>query len=421
MHKLIGLLLIALLSACGGGGTSGSNVSNCTLKAYDSTYPNSYLGSNNIPSANQKFISSVMRGMGLKDYYPHANNNCSLQSDYARLLYKKTLDRLQDINVDTVEIYQYGPVNDFTASTWVADESKWQIPKSELKWFVEEAHSRNIKVTLLWQLWSVDSKGNQIKTVNPTESEMVTVLRGWHDIILSMAKISNEFNIDNLNIQWSAFGYSIVSTYSETATQEFLSIISDIRKVYNGKLFIGTPRFYDNRIIEKVDGIVVSLTPSNWSYYDNLNISVGLLKQRYMDAIDGIYLDFSLYSNMDVKNIPIIWDFNIQSRDRALLEGWVEDGFCITPTSNGAPVSYDNPLCIQKNYVTDFSVQALAIEGAFEAISAQSYFNTKGVNFSTSYWHTDTLTPGPEGFPNLSQSIRGKPAEKIVKYWFSKI
>ena len=35
------------------------------------------------------------------------------------------------------------------------------------------------------------------------------------------------------------------------------------------------------------------------------------------------------------------------------------------------------------------------------------------------YWLTDTLIPGEEGFPNLSQSIRGKPAEEIVKYWYT--
>ena len=170
---------------------------------------------------------------------------------------------------------------------------------------------------------------------------------------------------------------------------------------------MGTPRFYDKRIIEKVDAIVIPLSPSNWSFVDDANISVSLLKDRYKDAIIGKYLDFSLSSNMLPANIPVIWDFNIQSRDKALSQGWVEDGFCV---SN----------CIQNTYVTDFSIQALAIEGAFQAIKEQTYFKTYGVNFSTGYWHTDTLTSGSEGFPNLSQSIRGKPAENIVKYWYSK-
>ena len=272
---------------------------------------------------------------------------------------------------------------------------------------MKEAHSRNIKVTLVWQLWPTDSKGNQINTTNPSETEMLKVLRGWHNVITDMAKFSGTNNVDNLYIQWSAFYYPVVTTYTESATQEFLSIIADIRSVFNGKLFMGTPRFYDKRIIEKVDAIVVPVSPSNWSYNDDLNISVSLLKQRYSDAITGAYLEYSLYTGMDPKNIPIIWDFNIQSRDKALSQGWVEDGFCVAS-------------CIQNTYTTDFSVQALAIEGAFEAIREQTYFKTYGINFSTGYWHTDTLVPGPEGFPNLSQSIRGKPAENIVKQWFKK-
>lgn len=413
MRILISLVALFLV-ACGGGGGAGSSntvtqpaVTSCILKTYSTSYPNNYNGSNTIPTPTQRFANNVMRSIGVKDYYPTDNNNCSTVAEHSRLLYKKTLDRLQANNVDTVEIYQYGPVTNFNNAIWTSNENSWQIPKNELIWFIQEAHSRNIKVTLVWQLWPNDSLGNQINTTNPTEIEMLRVLRGWHNIIMDMARFSNTNSVDNLYIQWSAFHYPIVTTYTESATLEFISIIDDIRSVFSGKLFMGTPRFYDKRIIEKVDAIVIPLSPSNWSFVDDANISVSLLKDRYKDAIIGKYLDFSLSSNMLPANIPVIWDFNIQSRDKALSQGWVEDGFCV---SN----------CIQNTYVTDFSIQALAIEGAFQAIKEQTYFKTYGVNFSTGYWHTDTLTSGSEGFPNLSQSIRGKPAENIVKYWYSK-
>lgn len=444
MRKLICLFSI-FIAACGGGGsnTTGSTVivttpsvttvptvatvstvslPSCSLKLYDASYPNSYLGSRLLPTPNQSFDSVVMRSIGLKDYYPWDNNNCNSVSDYTRLLYQKTLDRLQTLNVDTVEIYQAGSVDDITASTWVVNENNWQIPKSELIWFFQEAHRRNLKVTLVWQLLPSDNKGHQINTTNPSEQEMIKVLRGWHNIIMEMAKLGAANKVDNLLIQWSAFYYPAVSTYSETATQEYLSIVNDIRSVFNGKLFMGIVggMFFDKRLINKVDAVVIPLTPSNWSYIDDLNMSVPLLKQRYIDSISGLYLTFALNSGMNVTDIPIIWDFNIQSRDKALSQGWVEDGFCIA-SLNGTPSSWGSPSCAQQiNYVTDFSVQALAIEGAFQAIKTQKYFKTYGINFSTGYWHTDTLTPGPEGFPNYSQSLRGKPAENIVKAWFQK-
>ena len=430
MKKFI-LILSIVLSGCGGGGGTSTGDSSqavsvkstCTLAVNSNTVPQSYYGTNSISTPLSKFDNTILRGIGLKDYHPRfsvANTNCT-QDEHSRLIYQKTLDRLQLLNVDFVEVYQYGPVVDFNATTWVVDKSTWQIPESELIWFIKEANSRNIKVNIIWQLWQTDSKGNTINSDHTmTETEMLKVLRGWHNIIVEMAKFGGNNGLNILTVHWNAFHFPVTNKYKESATLEFLSIINDVRQHFNGKLFMGaSPVFFDKRIVEKVDGIIIPLTPSNWSRNDDINISVSLLKSRYLDNILGKALELSMATGLDLKSIPVIWDFNIQSRDKALSEGWVEDGFC----TNGSVIfNWGNTECTnQMNYVTDFSIQALAIEGAFQAIKEQTLIKTYGINFSTSYWHTDTLVPGQEGFPNLSQSIRGKPAENVVKHWFSKI
>lgn len=430
-------LVILFLTACGGGGGNGnssttqttapvaSTPSPCALKTYNTNYPASFMGARPIPVASGQFDKAIVRGIGLKDYYPGGENNgCASNAEYARLLYLNTLDKLVSDGVDVVEIYEYGPVNDLASSTWTLDETNWQIPKAELKWLVEAAHSKNLKVSLAWQLWPVDKKNQSISTYNSAnmpEAEMVRILRGWHDVVKTMALLSNDFKVDILNIQWSAFYFPQVTTYPEAATREFLAIIDDVRSVYGGKLYMGTPRFYDKRIIQKVDAIIVPLTPVwPWTYADDLSMSVGLLRQRYAAQIQNFYADFLQGTGMSPANIPVIWDFNIQSRDKAISDGWVEDGFCISSSSNGGPVAYTDPNCIQKNYITDFGVQALAVEAAFEAIQAQTQIKTYGINFSSGYWLTDTLVPSAEGFPNISQSLRGKPAEAIVKAWYKR-
>ena len=81
---------------------------------------------------------------------------------------------------------------------------------------------------------------------------------------------------------------------------------------------------------------------------------------------------------------------------------------------------------MQYSVPTDFSAQAIFIEGMLRAIDKQPWFETKGTTASTAYWLSDTLIPAEdqtgnvyEGFPNISQSVRGKPAEKIIKAWYT--
>jgi len=429
--KLSIVFLVTVLTACGGGGGGGGGggapapapVNPCVLKTYNSQPLPEYAGAHSLPApSNLKFDASVQRAIGLKDYYPGGENNgCASNKDYARLLYQKTLDRLQTLNIDVVEIYQYGPVDDFNATTWTADKSKWQIPESELIWFIKEANSRNIKVSLIWQLWGVDSKGNTIDTsMTTSEAYMLKVLRGWHNIIVEMAKLGGSNGLNMLTIEWNAFYFPVMTNYPVSATTEFVAIVDDIRQYFSGKLFMqASPIFFDSRLLNKVDAVIVPLNPANWTHVDDTNMSVGLLKSRYADDISGKAIALSIATGVNASSIPVIWDLNIQSRDRALSDGWVEDGFCITQVG-GSPTTFSNPSCMQKNYVTDFSVQANAVEAVFQAIKEQTYVKTYGIIFSTSYWLTDTIVPSEEGFPNLSQSIRGKPAETIVTQWYKR-
>ena len=428
MRKFI-LVSLLFLAACGGGGggagavanNSVANVATCALRDTTTFVPNAYYGQYPIPTPTSNFDSAIVRSITIKDYYPVDNNiNCG-PYEYTRLLYSKTLDRLQTLGVDVVEINNYGPVTDFNASKWVVEESVRQIPENELIWFIQEANKRNIKVNLIWQLWPIDRSGNTMDTsMNASEEYMLKVLRGWHDIIVDLAKFGNRSGLNILTIHWNANYFPVTSKYKNSATEEFVSIATDVKKYFNGKLYMGAlPIFFDKRLVDKVDAIIVPLNPSNWSYMDDFNLSVSLLKDRYKDSIFGNALNLESMTGMSAKNIPIIWDLMVQTRDKALSQGWVEDGFCITPTSNNGAVSYNDPLCVQKNYVTDFSIQANAYEAAFQAIKEQTYAKTYGVTVST-YWHTDTLTPGNEGFPNLSASIRGKPSENIIKYWYKK-
>ena len=99
MKKFI-LILSLVLAGCGGGGSSTTSTTQitqsaplkptCALAVTSSTVPQSYYGTNSIPTPLSKFDNSIQRGIGLKDYHPVFNMPNCTQNEYSRLLYQKT-------------------------------------------------------------------------------------------------------------------------------------------------------------------------------------------------------------------------------------------------------------------------------------------------------------------------------------------
>ena len=151
--------------------------------------------------------------------------------------------------------------------------------------------------------------------------------------------------------------------------------------------------------MNSIDWFIGDIFGIQFSAADNANITVPQLRQKYLDLITG------LGNVLGAAKRPVVWRLFAQSHRDYLLNGWVEDGFCV---SN----------CAQSAVRTDFSVQAIAYEGMLEAISAQTAFTTVGVTAVAS-WYVDVMLPA-QSFPNISQSWRNKPAESILYRWFAR-
>jgi hypothetical protein len=184
--------------------------------------------------------------------------------------------------------------------------------------------------------------------------------------------------------------------------------------------------FNDERIFSRVDSILINAMnaggSTQFTQEENANLTPELIKEKTLTSLENmrtqIYcLDIHQpcwHGKSDIE-LPVILNIQVQSREDFFLTGWKEDGFCTSATlENGTFVP-----CIQESFVTDFSVQAIGIEGIMQAIADQDSFEIGSVDIHTGYWLSDTLTPSSEGFPNISQSVRGKPAESVVKYWYT--
>ena len=453
MHRQVWMAAAAagalLLSGCGGEDASPKPVALATASPipaptptpvactnpFNASYPSSYDGKFQVPTPTHTLPQGYQRGISFKDYSPNnhidkngnrlGGPNCD-QEQFVKLMYTQTLDRLKNSGATMLWIYNYAPLKDANADRLSFDESDYQISNSIIEFIVRESKKRNIDVYYAWQLHTIDKKGNWVIQMNenvPAQT-LSRLMDGYNDQMVIIAKFAQKIGIKGLSADWNAFHIPNLhqTNIKEIYTAKTVEVIKNIRDNFSGDVTWGqTGSIYsDPRIIEKIDAIHLSvggplLTPS-----ENAFLTVEKIEKSVTNQIKQIHENYecafaSCSYTPSGRQIPVFFEIAVQSRDNYWSEGWVEDGFC----TKGQLTNGTHSDCIQNYFVTDFSVQAIGVEGVMRALTKQSYFKMGGVNFHSSYWHTDTLMPGSEGFPNISQSIRGKPAEKIVKYWFT--
>jgi hypothetical protein len=464
MKKLYILLLTAIVAGCGGGGstptvsissttpTPQAVVASCINPHTDTSYPASFKGKYNIPVVQDTLPINVDRSMGFKDYKPTLSswweaykvpNGCKGE-EYVKKLYSDSLDKMQTLGIEHVELYigSQGWTVDPALDYWIAKPESFSHSYELIEYIAQEAKKRNIKLNLVWQFNIVDDRGNFLLQLGEKADIKLwaKILESHHRNIVEVAKMAEKFGVDRIAADWNAMniGNFHDPAFRELYVQKMIVIIDDIRKVFKGKITWGQSIsiWHDYRIIDKIDILNLSVIPK-FTQSELVNFSSDLVKEKTLKEMYRLHQDFNCiwpsqnYCSLvrSGKQVPVIFQIAIQSTDIYLTNGWVEDGFCITGiTTDGK--KHD---CIQTTYNTDFSVQAVTIDGVIRALKEQPYFNMQGINFHSSYWHTDTLKPSTgyiqtsqglredsEGFPNLSQSIRGKPAEIVVKQWFKK-
>ena len=234
---------------------------------------------------------------------------------------------------------------------------------------------------------------------------------------------------------WLCFYCGIDEPHTQEETDEVKDyymermggIIDKIKEKFSGKIYVGDgPQWNDKRVFDKVDGMILpfgNLLTNN----EVATASVDLIQERATQFIENTHKQWNCLDEQPCwynssETIPkVMFNFFGQSHASFLSTGWIEDGFCTQGVINGITTD-----CLQYEVKTDFSAQAIFTEGLLRAADMQIYFDTLGTTTTTGYWLSDTLIPDKnqlpastntvEGFPNMSQSIRGKSAEKIITF-----
>ena len=303
-----------------------------------------------------------------------------------------------------------------------------------------------------WQFLALDDENNMLfpfdGMVYVDMSLLKRIIDSHEKHILWEADRLQSLGVTSMSADWSAMWVCFCGLEDEASSNErdelknyymerLASIISQIKGRFDGEVYVGEGIIWnDSRVFDQVDGVIGSL-PNLISDDEVAGATVDLIEERVAEYVTALYDDWTCNTQQPcweytTYQLPkVIWNMFAQSHANFLSTGWVEDGFCTQGTYKD--VYYDD--CMQYSVPTDFSAQAIFIEGMLRAIDKQPWFETKGTTASAAYWLSDTLIPdenqygsdcglnfgscGREGFPNISQSVRGKPAEKIIKAWYT--
>jgi hypothetical protein len=398
----------------------------------DVPYPAEYLGAFPIPAPTGRLPTSVVRGMAFTDdyptlasRYPPLNSVCTDQNLYARSIWKEMLNRIQQDGATRVWIYNWTGFDDFTKANWGLSKSFMAMSDSNFQFVVAEAKKRNLEVFYSHMFDYIDLQG---RTLAPalsvdtliklmTKDDFRKTLDSYHSLIVAQARLAQQFGVAGMQVDWAYPGLMQIVQGQPNYDPEFRTmylnelslIIDDIRAVFAGKIEIGAlaAPALDNGIAAKIDAISFTLNIGSITAEENKSLTVNFLKNKYKSLIQQKYLEIYDQIGNVVKKLPVIWRVQAQSHYNYYVTGWIGAVFCETDQ------------CIYQK--TDYSVQAMGYEAMLEAINEQTDFMSDSVIIDAGYWLTDDMVPrsdGSTGFPNLHQSVRNKPAENIVRYWF---
>lgn len=390
----------------------------CLIEAPETIYPATYLGAYPLPQIKGAPLQpEIKRVVGFNDVWtshlfgnPNNNDCLSLKNAIFSLIgkgpmfesYEKTLSRAKMLGGDTIAITNYILFSNFKTAS--VENERPLIDDTTLRKIVKTAKSQGVDVLLYLNLGKGLDRVNDPVGDIPNDEWLATLIDNYSVFLLNQAKIAEETGIKGIML--NHFDYNPSIRGHETAYQnKMLELIEKVRSVYSGQLILLIDPFYEadlakiSGVLSAVDGYIFTSSGGVPAGADDKTVSVGNLKRFILENLKGRGDDFGKY------NKP----FYI----RILIQSHSADGF-------------QEPYCIQRGadpcyLLPDFSVQAIAYEAMMEAINEAhgKFLNVEAVD-AYGYSFTDVLLP-QVWLPQISHSVRNKPAESVVFEWFKRL
>jgi len=382
----------------------------CAIDQSRVAYPAEYLGSYEFPQIiGAPLPAEIIRLVGIKDVWiPEPNhNNCPYSEPYEKMrqALDSTLLRVNALGADEITYTNYIEFVDFENAALQTPE-KAATSFEDLRYIARQANKTGLEMTLYLNLAPGSVK---VSWEIPNEEWLATLINNWKPFVLDQARLAEETGIGAIMINHFDYQPS-VKGFEDVYQAEMLELLNETREIYSGRILFmiepvwGADLNKLDKLLSSVDGFIYTPITTALRNRNDKTVNVSNLKSSYLDNLNSISRDFGRFKQSFLLRILI------QSEKTFLENGWNEDMFCLP--KNGDP-------CYQKDLDVDFSLQAVAYEALFEAVAqidSENGMEIGGID-SNGYWFTDVILPY-DSQPQFAQTIRNKPAERLVFEWF---
>jgi hypothetical protein len=385
----------------------------CNLSPEQVVISKSHLGAYTLPDINVIPPRRPFRKFGhMKDVWQR-DNPSFIGSCFAdeRQALAATLLRMQQANIDTIVLYPWTTI-DNTVEPWriinPAETQSSTIYDDDLAYIVTTAKSMGMKVFWRNQIQAFQDAATADYLPFPEEN-VENVLKTYDAMETYLAErgaFLEELGVDGVSLTpwfWAGFG-AILS--EEQFLQETRAHIGALKSTFSGIIM----HDFDEPLVRDAE---ISALVDLWEH--------GLFYDEVAEVIDQLSVETALpklRSQLEYyKDLVGEGQFVVRplasSRGNFVTDNrYLEVTFCTTDYDK---VHAEPGKCVQEEAPTDMSLQAILYEAALEAAFGIPGFEPGGI--SVEYWPTDGVFPSTT-FPNLSYSVRNKPAEQVVRQWF---
>ena len=388
----------------------------CAIEREEIAYPVEYLGDYEFPQVNGAPLpAEISRVVGLHDvgipdytFMDCANNVTNDARALEREGFLKAMKRAQSLGADEITITNMLKFSDFENAELEPLE-RCPVSSDDFCYIAGNAEELGLDTTLCLNLFIIDK--NPWDYPIPSSDWLATLIHNWETFVLNQAQLSEETGVDALMINhfdWQPY----IKGYEDVYQTGMLALLGKVRTVYHGRILFmldplqGADLDKLSKLLSSVDGFIVNAVPAPLSYASDKTVSVSNLKGLYLTYFRNIAIEFNKFHK------PYLIRVLIQSEKTFLENGWNEDMSCVRKG--------DDP-CYQLHLEVDFSVQAIAYEAMLEAIAqvhTEQQMDVYGVE-TTGYLFMDVVLPHVS-HPQISQSVRDKPAEAVIYQWFKR-